>query len=162
MRYLKIIPVLVILIMLAACGKKEKKIPMQLKMLTRRELPAVIPIDKGFSQYIAGYTSGIISTSSVIEIRFTPEFAAQADRSAANLFSFDPNIKGKTEWKNETTLILTPARQLDPGRIYTGSLNLGKLAKVDERFSSFPIRIQTLSKDFRVIPGILECDPDRE
>ena len=162
MRYLKIISVLVILIAAASCGKKEKKIPMQLKMLTRHELPAVIPIDKGYSQFIAGYTSGIISTSSVIEIRFTPEFAALADRSAASLFSFDPNIKGKTEWKNETTLILTPARPLDPGRIYTGSLNLGKLAKVDERFRSFPIRIQTLRKDFRVIPGIMECDPARE
>ena len=162
MRYLKIISVLVILLAAASCGNKEKKIPLQLKMLTRHDLPAVIPVDKGFSQYIAGYTSGIISSNSVIEIRFTPEFAALANKSAASLFSFDPNIKGKTEWKNEITLVLTPARPLDPGKIYSGTLHLGKLAEVNERFRSFPIRIQTLRKDFRIITGIMECDPDKE
>jgi alpha-2-macroglobulin len=162
MRYLKIISVLVIILAAVSCGKKEKKIPMQLKMLTRHELPPVIPVDKGFSQYISGYTSGIISSYSVIEIRFTPEFSNLADRSAAKLFSFEPNIKGKTEWKNETTLILTPARPLDPGKVYTGSLNLGLLAEVDERFRSFPIRIQTLRKDFLVITGIMECDQEKE
>jgi hypothetical protein len=125
-------------------------------------LPAVIPVDKGFAQYITGYTSGIISSNSVIEIRFTPEFASLAYKSAAGLFSFEPNIKGKTEWKNETTLILSPARPLDPGRIYTGSLHLGKLAEVNERFRSFPVRIQILRKDFRVITGAMECDPEKE
>lgn len=162
MRYLKIVSVLVILLAVASCGKKEKKIPLQLKKLTRQELPAVIPVDKGFSQYISGYTSGIISSNSVIEIIFTPEFAAMADKSATGLFSFDPNIKGKSEWKNESTLILTPARPLDPGKFYTGSLNLGKLAKVNDRFKSFPIRIQTLRKDFRVTTGVMECDTDKE
>ena len=162
MRYLKIISVLVIILAVASCNKKEKRIPLQLKKFTRHELPAVIPVDKGFSQFIAGYTSGIISSNSVIEIRFTPEFAELADKSATSLFSFDPNIKGKSEWKNETTLILTPARPLDPGKLYTGSLNLGKLAEVNDRFKSFPIRIQTLRKDFRVTTGVMECDPDRE
>jgi alpha-2-macroglobulin len=162
MRYLKIIPVFLLLLLVSECGKKEKKISIPLKRFTRQELPAVIPIDKGFSQFITGYTSGMISSNSAIEIRFTPEFAASADKSALGLFSFDPNIKGKTEWKNETTLVLTPARPLDPGTIYTGSLNLGKLAEVNERFRSFPVRIQTIKKDFRVIPGFMECDPDKE
>lgn len=162
MRYLRIIHILIILLAVTSCGKKEKKIPLQLKKLTRQELPAVIPIDKGFSQYIAGYTSGIISSNSVIEIRFTPEFATSADKSAIGLFSFDPNIKGKSGWKNETTLIFTPARPLDPGKLYTGSLNLVKLADVNDRFKSFPIRIQTLRKNFRVTSGIMECDPDKE
>ena len=56
----------------------------------------------------------------VIEVRFTPAFAAKADKSATGLFVFDPAIKGKTEWKDETTLIFTPSKLLDPGKIYTG------------------------------------------
>ena len=162
MRYLKIIPVIVILLAVASCGKKEKKIPQVIKRFTRQEVPAAIPIDKGFSQFITGYTSGIVSSNSVIEIRFTSEFASLANKSVTGLFSFDPNIKGKTEWKNETTLILTPSHLLEPGKVYSGSLDLGKLAEVDERFRSFPVRIQILKKDFRVITGVLECDPDRD
>ena len=161
MRYLKIISLLAVLLVLASCGKKEKKPVLPLKRAAR-ETPAIIPVDRGFSQYIAGYSSGIISTASIIEIRFTPEFAALANKQADGLFSFNPNIKGKTEWKNETTLILTPAKPLDPGKVYTGSLNLGKLAEVNKRFKSFPIRVQTLRKDFRVTTGIMECDPDKE
>ncbi len=162
MKYLKIISVFVLILVLASCGKKEKKLPQALKKLTNQEVPAPIPVDKGFSQFIEGYTSGIVSANASIEIRFTPEFAARANKNTTGLFSFDPNIKGKTEWKNETSLILTPARPLDPGKIYTGTLALGKLAEVDERFKSFPLRIQVLRKDFRVITGVLECDPERE
>jgi len=158
MRYLKIIAAFVIIIAVVSCGKKEKKIPQAIKRLTRQEIPAPIPVDKGFSQFISGYTSGIVSANTSIEIRFIPEFAATLNKTAGGLFSFDPNIKGKTEWKNETTLVLTPARPLDQGKIYTGSLDLGKMAEVEERFRSFPIRIQVLQKDFRVITGVMECD----
>ena len=116
-----------------------------------------ILLDKGFSEYISGYTSGIIPSNSVIEVRFTPEFAAKADKSATGLFVFDPVIKGKTEWKDETTLVFTPSRLLDPGKTYTGGLNLDKLATVQERLKVFPLRIQTLKKDFFVKTGALEC-----
>ena len=162
MRYLKFITVFVIIITVAACGKKEKKIPQAIKRLTRQEIPAPIPVDKGFSQFISGYTSGIVSANSSVEIRFVPEFAAGINKTAGGLFSFDPNIKGKTEWKNETTLVLIPARPLDQGKVYTGSLDLGKLATVEERFRSFPIRLQVMNKDFRIITGLMECEQGKE
>jgi len=73
------------------------------------------------------------------------------------LFIFEPSIKGKTEWKDETTLVFTPSRLLDPGKIYSGGLNLNKLSEVKERLKVFPLRIQTLRKDFRVTAGALEC-----
>ncbi len=162
MRHLKIISFLFLVLILAACGKKEKKIPDALRRLTKQEIPAPIPIDKGFSQYVTGYTSGIVSSASPIEIRFTPEFATLADKSAGGIFSFDPYIKGKSEWKNETTLVFTPSGLLDPGIVYTGTLNMGKLADLEERYRSFPIRIQVMRKDFRLITGTLECDTENE
>ncbi len=106
---------------------------------------------------ITGYTSGIILSNGAIEVRFTPAFAAKADRSATGLFVFDPAIKGKTEWKDETTLVFTPSKLLDPATTYTGELNLDKLAGVPDRLKVFPMRIQTLRKDFRVSAGALEC-----
>ena len=124
--------------------------PLKSKGITLESIPVNIPIDKGFSEYISGYTSGIIPANSSIEIRFTPEFAAKADKSASGLFVFEPSVKGKTEWKDETTLVFTPSRPLDPGKTYTGGLNLNKLSEVKERLKVFPLRIQTLKKDFSI------------
>ncbi len=119
-----------------------------------------IPIDKGFSEYILSYTSGIIPANSAVEIHFTPEFATIADKSASGLFDFDPQIKGKTEWKDNVTLVFLPTKPLDAGRIFTGRLNLGKLASVKERLNFFPLRIQTVKKDFRISVGALKASTE--
>ncbi len=154
--------VLMVLLLGSSCGPKDKNPIRPLKAGNVVTISPNIPIDKGFSEYISGYSSGIIPSNSKIEIRFTPEFAAKVDKSATGLFVFTPMIKGKTEWKDESTLVFTPSRLLDPGKTYTGSLYLSKLADVKERLKVFPLRIQTLKKDFRVTIGPLECSPTEE
>jgi uncharacterized protein YfaS (alpha-2-macroglobulin family) len=146
-----------ILVLVTSCSSRGKKPILPLKIQIPEATSVSIPLDKGFSEYISGYTSGIIPANSSIEIRFTSEFASRADKSATGLFVFDPVVKGKTEWKDETTLLFTPSRLLDPGKTFTGGLNLGKLSGVKEQLQVFPLRIQTLRKDFRVTIGALEC-----
>jgi uncharacterized protein YfaS (alpha-2-macroglobulin family) len=154
-----ILPVLVILF-ITSCGSKGKKTPAQILKREPVTAPVILPLDKGFSEYIAGYTSGVVPANSAIEIRFTPEFAAMAKKETpSGLFTFEPSIKGKAEWKDETTLVFTPSRLLDAGKSYTGELNLSKLGEVKERLSAFPIRIQTLKKDFSITTGTIECPP---
>jgi hypothetical protein len=157
MKAVKLISLLLVLLFIISCGSQETKPIQRIKAKFRETPPPNIPIDKGFSEYISGFTSGIIPANSAIEIRFTPEFAGKADKSATGLFTFDPAVKGKTEWKDATTLVFTPSRVLDPGKTYTASLNLGKLASVTERLNVFQLRIQTLRKDFRITIGALEC-----
>ncbi|TAL64831.1 MAG: hypothetical protein EPN88_10440 [Bacteroidetes bacterium] len=157
MKAIKLISILSVILLIISCGSKENKAFKPFKGQVPEVPAAYIPVDKGFSEYILGYTSGIIPANSAIEIRFTPEFAAKANKSASGLFVFEPAIKGKTEWKGETTLLFTPSRLLDPGRTYSGGLNLNKLSEVKERLKVFPLRIQTLKKDFRVSIGTLEC-----
>ena len=156
MKALKFLLIFPAFLFVISCGPKDNKPLLKLNRDHSKDYTANIPLDKGFSEYIAGYTSGIIPSNSAIEVRFTPEFAAKADKSATGLFVFDPAIKGKTEWKDETTLVFTPSRLLDPGITYTGGLNLEKLAGVQERLKIFPLRLQTLKKDFRVTMGALE------
>ena len=157
MKLLKLLFFTLIFFVLTSCNSKDKKSTgFAGKDGTSASLTN-IPLDKGFSEYISGYTSGIIPSNSSVEIRFTPDFAAKADKSASNLFIFDPAIKGKTTWKDESTLIFTPSRLLDAGKTYIGHLYLNKLGEVKERLKVFPIRIQTLRKDFRVAAGALEC-----
>jgi hypothetical protein len=157
MKAAKLISIFFVLVFLTSCGSKENKSLNLLKNLLPEAAPVIIPIDKGFSKYITGYTSGIVRANSVIEIRFTPEFAAKADKVTSGLFEFQPVIKGKTEWKDGTTLVFTPSNLLDPGKIYSGELKLSRLAAVEERLKVFPLRIQTLKKDFRIKTGALEC-----
>ncbi len=157
MKALKFVQVFLVFVIISSCGSKDNRSFLHSKR-SERAVPVSIPIDKGFSEYITGYTSGVIPVNSAIEIRFTPEFAAKADKSATGLFVFDPAIKGKTEWKDETTLVFTPAKILDQGKSYTGGFNLYKLSGVQERLRVFPLNLQTIRKDFHVSTGDLECD----
>ncbi len=155
MKAARLYSLFIVLFVVTSCRPGEKK-PVRLMMNRTESVPVNIPLDKGFSEYISTYTSGIIPANSAIEIRFTPEFAAKADKSATQLFEFDPVIKGKTEWKDDVTLVFTPTRVLDAGKIFTGRVNLNKIAAVKERLNVFPLRIQTLKKDFRVTLGAPE------
>ncbi|HVN58490.1 MAG TPA: MG2 domain-containing protein [Bacteroidales bacterium] len=150
------ITLLVLLTILWSCGPgKEKE--------GGEKTHAVIPVDQGFTEYIVSYTSGIIAVNGAVEIRFTPEFAKKADKSKlTGLFSFDPSIKGKAEWKDDVTLVFRPAKLLDYGKTWTGSLSLSKLGEVKSRLKSFPINIETVKKDFNVTLNNLEYLPDKE
>ena len=156
MKAAKLISVLLIFLILSSCGSKDRKVRSLIKGRTT-EIPENMPLDKGFSDYITSYTSGIVAANSDIEIHFTPEFAAKANKSASGLFAFDPKVKGKTGWKDETTLVFTPSQLLAPETTYNIGLNLSKLSEVKEKLKIFPLRIQTVKKDFRVITGTLEC-----
>jgi alpha-2-macroglobulin len=148
--------VLAISLLMISCGPNSNQSQKQAK--TTEPVQTLIPLDKGFSEYISGYTSGIIPANSVIEIRFTPAFVAMADKSKlSGLFAFDPAIKGKAEWTDDQTLVFRPSRTLDDGMTFTGELNLGKIANVKERLRVFPLRIQTVYKDFQVTVKSLEC-----
>jgi uncharacterized protein YfaS (alpha-2-macroglobulin family) len=151
-----LLPVL-FLIVVSSCGHKEKQ-PVKLTLKRQKDLSEVIvPIEKGFSEYITGYTAGIISVNSAIEIRFTPEFAAMAKKQTpAGLFMFEPVIRGKAEWTDDVTLIFRPAKLLDPNTVYSGRLNLDRLSAVKENLKTFPIRFRTIKKDFIVTTGALE------
>ena len=118
-----------------------------------------MPPDAGFAEYIGSYTSGVIPSNSNIVIHLEPGFAATLDKSkASNLFSFNPSIRGTTEWADEFTIVFKPAKPLNPGTIYSGTFNLGRLVDVPDRLKVFPFRIETLKRDFRVSVTGLEAD----
>jgi hypothetical protein len=144
----------------ASCGPDDKGIIKKVIQKTPGAAEVILPLDKGFSEYITGYTSGIIPANSPIEIRFAPEFAASAKKLTTGIFNFTPPIKGKTEWTDDKTLVFTPSKLLDPGKTYMGEVNISKLGTVKERLKIFPLRIQTLKKEFSVSTGYLRCQSD--
>lgn len=150
----------IFVILIVSCGRGDKSSQKPGLSTVPGLSETILPLDKGFSRYISAYTSGTIPAASVIEIRFTPGFAAVAGKQLpAGLFEFSPAIKGKTEWTDESTLVFTPSKPLDPGKAYTGGLNIHKLGSVEERLKVFPFRIQTLRKDFSINLGAPESSP---
>jgi uncharacterized protein YfaS (alpha-2-macroglobulin family) len=145
---------------LSSCGLNEKK----QKEKTSSDIDQVfLPIDKGYDEYISSYTSGIVPVNGTVEIRFTPGFAAIADKEKlSGLFDFEPSIKGKAEWVDDYTLVFTPSKLLDPATVYTGSLYLSRIGKVNDRLRIFPINIETVKKDFTIQVNNLEYTKDGE
>jgi uncharacterized protein YfaS (alpha-2-macroglobulin family) len=155
MKLLNLLSFVAVSAILASCGSGTNS-------SGKNSIPVDLPIDKGFSEYISAYTSGVIPANSAIEVHFTPGFASKATKSTSGLFSFDPSIKGKTEWKDDETLVFTPSKPLNSGTIYTGKLNLARIGEVKDRLGLFPLRFQTVKKDMRVSMGSLECTQGTE
>ncbi|HOU02338.1 MAG TPA: MG2 domain-containing protein [Bacteroidales bacterium] len=161
MKILKLFVLALIILGISSCETKKKGVVKEVIQRVLETPRTTLPIDQGFSEYITAYTSGIVPANGIIEVRFTPEFAARAKKqSPAGLFTFNPLIKGKTEWTDETTLVFRPSKLLDPGKSYRGELNLSRIGEVKERLKIFPLNFHTLKKDFRINTGILESSDD--
>ena len=144
----------VIAVIVISCGKGKK--PDEGAALPS----AVTTIDKGFSSFIAGYTTGVVPANSSLQVVFTPEFAATIDRSRTQgLFTFTPAVKGDAEWADDVTLVFTPSKPLPPGTSFQGTLDLGKLGQAEERFRLFPLSFRTVEKNFTVTVNPVTVDP---
>jgi uncharacterized protein YfaS (alpha-2-macroglobulin family) len=158
MQTIKLIISLTALLLFYSCTSKEPKSGSSAASDKTLSAYADIPLDKGFSKYITSFTSGVVPVNSSFEIRFSPEFASEINKKKpSGLFTFDPSVNGKTEWIDDQTIVFTPGKILEYGKTYSGSLNLYKLADVEDRLKTFPFRIQTRKKDFQVIIGALTC-----
>lgn len=157
MKSSKIVYLFIVLLVAFSCGRSSNRVKQTAGDAAEAD-KTVIPIDKGFSDYITGYTSGIIPVTGSVEIRFTTDFASPANKKKlSGLFEFDPPLKGKAEWKDDITLVFIPSKILEPGKTYTGKLNLYKFSDPKERLRVFPLRLQTLKKDFQVSVQGLQC-----
>ncbi len=150
--------VVIVTLIVISCGKTRKEAPGETPVAETR--PTVTIIDKGFGKYISGYTSGVIPSNSTIQIVLASDFAATVDKSKIqNIFTFDPSLKGTTEWADDLTLIFKPSKPLEPGTEYEATVNLGKLGAIEERFRFFPLNFRTIEKNFTVTLDPLSCDP---
>jgi uncharacterized protein YfaS (alpha-2-macroglobulin family) len=105
--------------------------------------------------YIYGYTSGTISRTDPVRIRFasavaTAEQIGQAAQSS--LLRFEPSIKGEAVWEDPQTLRFEPASHLQSGTVYVGTVDLSSL------FDKLPDGAETFEFDFRTRDQFLQVD----
>lgn len=108
----------------------------------RREQPAVSAPDPAV---ISGYTSGVISSRSVIRVRFAEpqvEAARSGQEASPSPLSFEPRIRGRAVWAAPDLLEYRPEIRLAPGQDYAATLRLAGMGDFRFRFSVMP---QTLN-----------------
>jgi uncharacterized protein YfaS (alpha-2-macroglobulin family) len=97
-------------------------------------------IDPEFSEYIAAFTYGTVSSASDIQVELTQDMpSVELDKELdADLFEFSPSVKGKAFWTSSRRIKFVPdAGELKNGQEYHVWFKLGKLMKVENKFEEF-------------------------
>ncbi len=114
-------------------------------------------------EYIDGYTSGSVSRSSQVVIKFaTAAVSGEKAGSAADesLLKIRPSIDGDISWADASTLVFTPAAKLDWDTEYNITLQLDKVFGDDVKIDEHKFSIRTAVKDFKVDVAGLEMRDD--
>ncbi|MCB0557902.1 MAG: hypothetical protein H6573_15910 [Lewinellaceae bacterium] len=116
------------------------------------------------SSYIYGYTSGIVSRSAPIRVRFATLAAGEdaiGQEADSRLLSFSPAIEGTATWEDAQTLRFDPAGPLASGTAYIATVSLKKiLPDVPDEAASFEFDFRTRDPYFEVsIDGISAANP---
>ena len=112
-----------------------------------------------FAPYISAYTGGQISKEATIVIELAEKLSDTEKKQ--NLFSFSPSIKGTTRWINGNTVEFVPDEgALKSGMSYNATFALGKVVKVDKKFSKFEFSFKVIENTFRVSTRPIEIRLD--
>ena len=107
--------------------------------------------------YVYAYTSGTISKTGAIKVRFT-KAVVDSDQVGKELekglFSLSPNAVGTAVWENDHTLVFNADEHFESGKNYVASVALGKL------FDDVPSSVQEFEFDFKIKDIFFEVNID--
>jgi uncharacterized protein YfaS (alpha-2-macroglobulin family) len=114
----------------SSCGSEEKR---------------AAPMPESANAYLYSYTSGVVSKTSPVQVRFASAVATeeQVGQEAEGIFQLKPSVTGKAIWEDTKTLLFQPAKHLESGTAYVATVQLGKL------FANVPAEAQIFEFDFR-------------
>ena len=116
-----------------------------------------------FAPYIAAYTGGMISKGSPVVVEFMEELPenVRAKALGEKLFSFSPSLKGTAEWINDYTIAFVPESEtMKSGVSYQATFALGKVMKLDRKFSKFEFSFSVEEQSFRILASPIEVQTD--
>jgi len=133
----KTICLLLVIAVIAGCNNR------------RNEIPA---IDPAFTNYISGFTSGVISAGSNVTIRLVSDVPQSVREEVLDqiLFEFKPAIKGTNQWVDSRTVTFSPEEMLEPGTIYACKFHLYKIMEVPEQLKTLEFQFQTIQQSIFV------------
>ncbi len=107
-------------------------------------------VNPEFSEYVSGYTSGVIPKESTIQIQLTKDYNGPINYEAPidkSLFTFTPSLEGEAYWVNRNTIEFRPAKELESGKEYEVHFSLKELLDVeDENYQDFAFNFKTIAQ----------------
>ncbi|MEX2485318.1 MAG: MG2 domain-containing protein [Brumimicrobium sp.] len=110
-------------------------------------------INPEFTKHISAFTSGVISSESVIQIQLTKP---QEEKIEVNkpikeeLFEISPSISGKTVWIDQNTIQFIPDEHFESGETYWIEFDLASVASVSEELSVFKFPVTIIEQAINV------------
>ena len=119
---------------------------------TKGKKSVVNYVNPAFGEYISSFTSGIISSGSVLRIELAQDAVDSAlfGETSVRLFDFSPSVKGKTIWIDKRTVEFRPEGRLISGQIYEAGFRLSALMDVPKELSTFEYTFQVIPQNFEV------------
>lgn len=108
-----------------------------------------VSVDPGFSEYIAAFTSGTVSSQTTVKVELVNEIPAVQPNAEVDqeLFRFSPSIKGKAYWLDGRTIEFRPDKSLEQGCPYRGTFYLSKIIKgIAKKYQNFDFEFQTIKQ----------------
>ncbi|MCC8087845.1 MAG: hypothetical protein LIO79_01025 [Rikenellaceae bacterium] len=102
---------------------------------------------------IAAYTSGNVSVSTPLIVKFTDDIQfkikpAAGDEVDKKLFEFSPKIQGRAVWRDERTIEFVHDKPLESDKTYNVQLNLSRIAETGDTPNTFNYEIFTSKTTF--------------
>lgn len=124
-----------------------------------KELPNVL------NAYVYGFTSGIISKTTPIRVRFANPIVAEEEVGAAlsgTPISFSPTVKGTYSWEDRQTLKFEPETAFTSGTAYLATVHLRKIMdQVPKDAPTFEFDFRTKDQFFEVqVTGLRAPNPN--
>ena len=116
------------------------------------------------SEYITGYTSGQVSRSAELIIKFALPVAEAGQQETAadrNILETKPSLEGQLTWTDPSTLVFTPATRLDWNTEYEILIDLERIYGKDVKLREHKFTVFTPEKSFTIdISGLKMADGD--
>jgi uncharacterized protein YfaS (alpha-2-macroglobulin family) len=110
-------------------------------------------INPAFTEKVAAFTSGIISSESTIQVVLADDYPGQITRNtpvSETVFKFKPEIPGHTVWLDSRTIEFRPEHHLVSGETYAAKFYLSKLMKVARNISVLEFNFTVVTQVFAV------------
>ncbi|MDE5419165.1 MG2 domain-containing protein [Labilibaculum sp. DW002] len=108
-------------------------------------------VDPGFGQYISAFTSGVVSSESIIQIRLVNDYAQKVESGQeleAGIVKITPAVKGKAYWKDARCIEFRAETRMKSDTKYKVNVNLSKLMEVPAEYSNLKFNFQTIKQTF--------------
>ena len=120
---------------------------------TEKKAPSLF-VNPAFAEYINSYTTGVIPSSSVLNIVFPNEMVDSSQvgsEASQELFDMKPAVKGKSFWIDRRTIEFRPDKRLISGQVYNVRFLLSRLIRdLPQDLRVFEYSFQTVPQNFEV------------